>query len=448
MDSSEILVEIRMTYYELIEHLRNKYGEAKCDYFHTPDCNSRNADVSRTDEGLYCHHIDEDKGSNLSNINQAKMQPFEWQKKERLIYCNAIEHLILHIKIAVLRQKEKLRAPYHIGLFFSTGGIFQICAELNCMFAKNGTTTAWRKKCYKLISENYRDYISLIVLLFRYIDHGYIGDKTKPQMLKEGAVWKDDDGDAVVLKVADNRCSFLLKKPNGETRSCRTGFFIPMLSFHDAFDVYIANISSGFREDLYHSIYNDVVNQFQSVKEDYEPVLEIDYKGYGYAQYADIELQPSFNAKNADHYLSKALPMHCKQIVSLDNKRPVFWSGDKMPQVAMEHFFVLRFKAVFAIKNGQEPFVRYRELDARRRKLFAPPSESMNLLSDGWIVLETSDYFDKKTGERCSEYSDLYGNVCEAYVTLTLGREDLLLFKERYDVRKIQILDGCYFVDV
>ena len=78
---------------------------------------------------------------------QAKKQPFEWHKKARLLYCNILEHLILHIKIAVLSQKNYLETLREVDNFFSTGRIFMMCMEINDMFMNNGTKAAWTKRC-------------------------------------------------------------------------------------------------------------------------------------------------------------------------------------------------------------------------------------------------------------------------------------------------------------
>ena len=132
MVREEIYKELQMTYDELQQYLIWKYGGAICDYFVTPECRSRNKKVSRTKDGLYCHHMDEDKGGNLSDPQCAIKQPFEWQKKERLVYCNVLEHLILHIKIAILRQKEAFKTPQDIIEFFTTG-VIQIAEKPNAL---------------------------------------------------------------------------------------------------------------------------------------------------------------------------------------------------------------------------------------------------------------------------------------------------------------------------
>ncbi|WP_416150246.1 hypothetical protein ACM26V_04465 [Salipaludibacillus sp. HK11] len=56
---------------------------------------------SRTSEGLYCHHIDEKKELKISDqlfIKRNKI-PFEYQRKDRLVYCDLVEHSILHVLI-------------------------------------------------------------------------------------------------------------------------------------------------------------------------------------------------------------------------------------------------------------------------------------------------------------------------------------------------------------
>ncbi len=177
MNKTEIYKELQMNYVELQTYLVKKYGGSIYDYFTTPECKYKNRKISRTSEGLYCHHMDEDKGGNLGDPFRARMQPFEWQKKERLVYCNILEHLILHIKIAILRQKEFLSEPKNVTKFFTTGGIFMICLDINDMFLKNGTTIPWKKRCFEEIKENYSEYINLIRALLKYIDENYCGKK-------------------------------------------------------------------------------------------------------------------------------------------------------------------------------------------------------------------------------------------------------------------------------
>ena len=99
MTREELNLQLQMEYHELVEYLLKKYGVAKYDYFCTPECRSKNEKVRRIKEGLFCHHIDEDKCALLSKKEVAQKSSFEMQKAHRLVYCTYIEHLILHIKI-------------------------------------------------------------------------------------------------------------------------------------------------------------------------------------------------------------------------------------------------------------------------------------------------------------------------------------------------------------
>lgn len=78
-------------------HLLEKYGAVGGDYF-TPTF-SPNMTIKRADEGLYIHHIDEDKVANLSDYDVAKANSFDYQRADRLVYADLFEHILLHILI-------------------------------------------------------------------------------------------------------------------------------------------------------------------------------------------------------------------------------------------------------------------------------------------------------------------------------------------------------------
>lgn len=100
------------SYDEYCVYLLDKYGVAADDYFSKPSYERfkkgkikapSKKKISRTNEGLYIHHMDEDKQILIAEPKAIlKFDiPFSYQEKERLVYCNLIEHAILHVLIAV-----------------------------------------------------------------------------------------------------------------------------------------------------------------------------------------------------------------------------------------------------------------------------------------------------------------------------------------------------------
>lgn len=77
-----------MSYNELVSFLKEKHGPVKGDYFANETCRSKTAFIRRTKEGLFIHHIDEDKVPCLSDCGAARSSPYEYQKADRLVYCN------------------------------------------------------------------------------------------------------------------------------------------------------------------------------------------------------------------------------------------------------------------------------------------------------------------------------------------------------------------------
>ncbi|MFW3505748.1 hypothetical protein ACN68I_08135 [Aerococcus viridans] len=108
---------LTMNYSELVDHLLKKYGPGRDDYFKENSYNRfMNGEIktitrgkySRTLDGLYTHHIDENKYLKISDQNFIKKHkyPFELQKANHLIYCDLIEHTILHAIISKETDSE------------------------------------------------------------------------------------------------------------------------------------------------------------------------------------------------------------------------------------------------------------------------------------------------------------------------------------------------------
>lgn len=445
MDRNEIYRELKMSYEDLQQYLVRKYGAAKYDYFASPECNSKNKKISRTSEGLFCHHMDEDKGYNLASAEFAKTQPYKWQKKERLVYCNILEHFILHMKITILSQKDKFYKPSDIPNFFSSEGFFLLCNEINDLYAQNGTNVEWRKKCFEIIKDNYEDYMMMIKALLLYIDDNYCARKDEAAFLVPGSVVNFGNKNFKILKINKKRNLFLLQLPTGEEKSFYTSIASKQFNYADQIDIVTRKMASGY-ENFYEHIYEDILGCGKELEiKSYMEALKIDFVGYGYVQYADFKLTNEYGAKNADEYISKALPMYSELTYKLDGKKIAFWRGEEIPTMAMENFFIVRIETMFTVKEGVDPFVRYREYNLLRNPSIYNPNNNYNLKGSGWTVLATSDIYNSQTQKYYSSYRDKNGEIVDAKVILTLGKDDFLLFKETHDIRYLKVLDGCYF---
>lgn len=87
---------INMTYSDAINSLIEKYGPVEKDY------HKRNKDKKI---GLHIHHIAELTVPNLSNKDNVKTL-VELQKKEHLVYCDIMEHFIIHYLINIYNKNN------------------------------------------------------------------------------------------------------------------------------------------------------------------------------------------------------------------------------------------------------------------------------------------------------------------------------------------------------
>lgn len=110
---------------------------------------------------------------------------------------------------------------------------------------------------------------------------------------------------------------------------------------------------------------------------------------------------------------------------------PRFWSGNEIPAKALEkgRYFFIRIRTRFYIKKNMLPTIQ---------------------IKGNWLYsvnewLETSDYYNKRTGTYHRYLYDEEGNKIPTTVELTLTCTDYYLFLEHYEVEDFEILDGCYF---
>ena len=448
MESSEIRTELSLSYDELTKYLIEKYGPAKVDYFCTPSCRSRNNAVSRTKDGLLCHHIDEDKGGNLSNPTSAAAQPYEWQKKERLVYCNYIEHLILHIKIAILRQKAPLRTPWDVYEFFSTGGIYMVCSDLNDLFTYKGGTANWQKRCYVEVEENLSDYVMLIKLLLRYIDQQYIGTKDSDSFLRIGGKLKFADCVGTVIHLDEEKKKIRVKIPLGKENSFSWQLFLHQATYDDMMYHITLELADGYNT-LHYWIYDYFKETLdENTATELIPLLQIDYHGFGFPQFSyDFIDQGTYGSSSVDEYVSKAFPAFSIPSYTISDVTPIFWTGGIPRRVSAKRcFYIVRVSAVFKVKEGKVPFVQYKNSTPLHMSDVSFGSLSRNFLTfrDGRTVSDSFMY-DKQNNKFYSAYYDLSGKLIDSELVVSMTKEDYVLFKKEYHVLKCTVLDGCYF---
>lgn len=154
---NDILKMLEMNYDECCNFLKSKYGIIEKSYFCNETCRSANKSIKRTGDGLFIHHIDEDKAIMLSTKSYALQNPFEYQKGDRLVYCNLLEHLILHIKIVEFPNPNKK------DIYPGVGGIVNfIIPELNDIYSGIKYDQKWRERYVQEIIELRDSYLKCI----------------------------------------------------------------------------------------------------------------------------------------------------------------------------------------------------------------------------------------------------------------------------------------------
>lgn len=154
---TEIENLLTLTYDECCNYLKNKYGEIKDSYFCNETCKTRKQSIKRTKEGLYIHHIDEDKYPNLSNKKVAINSPFSCQNGDRLVYCNILEHLLLHIKIFEYPNPNRVSDDVSV-----VGTYCYLIPELNDIYCDYPFKQPHKQIAAKLVYNLKDDYLKCI----------------------------------------------------------------------------------------------------------------------------------------------------------------------------------------------------------------------------------------------------------------------------------------------
>lgn len=155
---TEIEKLLLMNYDQCTNYFKTKYGNVPKDYFVDERCTQNSSGNTRTKAGLYIHHIDEDKAILLSTTEWAIKNPFDYQKANRLVYCNLLEHLVLHIKIFEFPNCNKNPID-NVGV----GGIYSfIVPELNDIYSGIKYKAQWKQNITNVVLPLKADYFKCI----------------------------------------------------------------------------------------------------------------------------------------------------------------------------------------------------------------------------------------------------------------------------------------------
>ena len=152
-----------MTYLEYCDYLQGKYGVGRVDYM--TRAYNKNNKVSRTSDGLIAHHKAEDKMILLSTKEVAKNCPYEWQLKENIVYCDYLEHLLLHVLICKYPSPNK-----HPLADVGIGGVVNfIVPELNDLYSGWVSKQPWRINCHRIVIEDRSVYFEILKMFIAYL---------------------------------------------------------------------------------------------------------------------------------------------------------------------------------------------------------------------------------------------------------------------------------------
>ncbi len=193
----------KLTYFEYCDYLQNKYGLPPRPYCSKKGVRYR--ENSATAYGLFIHHKMEFLKPALCDISDKNDDPnlYEWQKRKYLIYCDYLEHLLLHILAVECPTNNE-----HNG----GGGIGLIYEEIICCFAINTkidytlideshfwyylsnnksiptALTSWRQTCFNAIKGDFDVFVELLNRFAHYKpinERSFYGDIVRLQKSKE-----------------------------------------------------------------------------------------------------------------------------------------------------------------------------------------------------------------------------------------------------------------------
>ena len=84
-----------------------------------------------------------------------------------LVYCNLLEHLLLHVKIAAEPRNDQANENELPGI---GGAVNYICKQLNDIYAGKEYTDEWRRKVADVVKDDFDDYIMILKYLWQVVE--------------------------------------------------------------------------------------------------------------------------------------------------------------------------------------------------------------------------------------------------------------------------------------
>lgn len=216
-----------------------------------------------------------------------------------------------------------------------------------------------------------------------------------------------------------------------------TGIGVYLSRFGEIAICDIASSNSAISKEMAQMLILPIVNNKESRYAKLEEMLgtdtvsHIEYEVFNKLIFQNIPLEKDVYGKSSLlEYVDCVYPITAESNYDITNKEPIMWCGEMPREIEQFNlFYIIHFKASFKLKRGKSPFV-----NATRSFLFRSATN-----------MSTSDYYDKKTQKYYRYYRNYKGDVEESLAEIFMTREDFELFKKSYNIRTLNVLDGCYF---
>lgn len=187
-----------------------------------------------------------------------------------------------------------------------------------------------------------------------------------------------------------------------------------------------------FLENMFPSLTDYDIREFGFGQDTADKFIRKSYKGGWCYLVEGKEARIFFDGTTADVNSLYPSMMHSESGNPYPVGLPTFWTGNFIPQCAKinNRYYFVRIKTRFYLKEGKLPFIQIKG----------------SPIYKGTECLKSSDFVNKKTGERGINYYDRKdGAWKDTRVELTLTMTDYVLIKENYNLVDFEILGGCYF---